>query len=261
MTSAQFMLILRRLRLGTLVFLLCAMLTACTPKDAITQPAFLTAPYPHAQLWAVVPFNNESGVSTVRTDRIADAFTEQAEQVEGLSAVPVNRVIAAMRRAGVRSINNPNDALALMNVLGVDGLIVGTISTYDAYQPLKLGAAVQLFERDQQRLSPIDPIAETRATGDHVSMAVMHPTNPVAQASGVFDASNHQVLTWLDQYATGRTELGSAYGKQKYLVSMELYTQFVAYRLLHDLLISEQARIAPPPLVEAQPTDDAKPKR
>ena len=32
------------------------------------------------------------------------------------------------------------------------------------------------------------------------------------------------------------SEPGSAYGKRIYLASMEMYTQFVAYRLLHDLL-------------------------
>ena len=67
----------------------------------------------------------------------------------------------------------------------------------------------------------------------------------MAQAAGVFEASNHQVLTWLDEDSTGRSEPGSPYGKDVYLVSMELYTQFVAYRLIHDLLAHEQTRIAP----------------
>src|ERR1043165_2905718 len=90
------------------------------------------------------PFINESGVSIVKTDHIADLFTEQTEEVEGIATVPVNRVLAAMRRLEMRTVPPPADANSLMNLLGVDGLIVGTISTYDPYPPPKLGAAVQL---------------------------------------------------------------------------------------------------------------------
>ena len=35
------------------------------------------------------------------------------------------------------------------------------------------------------------------------------------------------------------------FGDEIYLVSMELYTQFVSYRLIHDLLESERFRVTP----------------
>ena len=248
MTSAQFMLSSRWRRSAGALAVIAAMamtITGCVDGYKLNQPLALAAPYDHPQLWAVVPFNNESGVSTIRTDRIADAFTEQIEQVHGLHAVPVNRVILAMRRSGVRSIASSGEAMSLMNALGVDGLIVGTVTTYNAYQPMKLGAAIQLFARDREVVSPIDPVKEVRSPNERVLIAAMQPNNPVAQASGMFDATNHQVLMWLNEYSTGRAEPGSPYGKDKYLVSMELYTQFVAFRLIHDLLSNEQARVAP----------------
>jgi hypothetical protein len=208
----------------------------------------LTAPYERTQLWAVVPPINESGSSAVRTDRIADAFTEQTEEVQGINTVAVNRVIMAMRRLGLTSVTTPNDAHAMMNLLGVDGLIVGTVTAYDAYPPMKLGMAVQLFTREQPQTPQIDPVKLTRAPTELPppgAPGAMNPLRPGAQAAGIFDASNHQTLMWLNEFASGRSQPKSAYGNDVYLVSMDLYTQFVAYRLMLNLLSAERARLMP----------------
>src|SRR5688572_12808343 len=109
MTSAQSMQSLRpRLKRGVIAALnmlimlimaaALAMLPACSSKTTLQAPATLSSPYPGVQLWAVAPFANESGVSSVDSQRIADLFVEEIEQAEGLNAVAVNRVIAAMRR-------------------------------------------------------------------------------------------------------------------------------------------------------------------
>lgn len=252
MTSAHSMLPSRlRLRARTPFALLatCVCLCACNGREKLTTPVALSAPYDRPQLWAVAPFNNESGVSLVKGDRIADAFVEQAEDIGGIAAIPVNRVLAAMKRLDMPMIGSHGDALALMNALGVDGLIVGTVMAYDPYPPLKLGAAVQLYRRDSQRAIAIDPVQVTRAASEMNTQSLQVRNNvagdAVAQASGVYDAGNHNVLQWLDEYAAGRNEPGSAFGKRIYLASMEMYTQFVAYRLLHDLLSAERARLQP----------------
>ena len=227
-------------------------LSACTAPEKLQPPVALTSPYALSQVWAVAPLVNESGVSTVRTDRVSDFLIEQIEQVHGINAIPLNRVIAAMRRLQIRSISTPMEANSLMNALGVDGLIVGTVTAYDPYPPLKFGGAIQLYHRESpMAMSAIDPVKVTRAPTELAAPAAMSQFAPVAQATGVFDASNHQTLAWLDEYATGRTEPNSAYGPRIYLVDMELYTQFVAFRLLHDLLDSERTRLTP---AATQPT-------
>ena len=71
----------------------------CTQK--LQQPTTLVNPDREDQLWAVAPFANESGVSTVNAHRVADLFTQQLEQVDGINTVPVNRVVAAMRHGGI----------------------------------------------------------------------------------------------------------------------------------------------------------------
>jgi hypothetical protein len=235
-----------------LVAALAICLCSCTAPEKLQPPVALNSPYELSQIWAVAPLVNESGVSTVRTDRISDFLIEQIEQVRGINAIPLNRVIAAMRRLQMRSITSPMEAHSLMNALGVDGLIVGTVTAYDPYSPPKMGAAVQLYHRESPpAMAAVDPVKLTRATTELEAPAAMSQFAPVAQATGVFDASNHQTLAWLNEYAIGRTEPGSAYGQQVYLVNMELYTQFVAFRLLHDLLDSERARLTP---AATQPT-------
>jgi hypothetical protein len=231
--------------LAALVSIFVPCLCGCESKSKLTSPAILTAPYDRTQLWAVVPPINESGSSALRTDRIADAFTEQTEEVQGIDTVAVNRVIMAMRRLGLTSVTTPNDANAMMNLLGVDGLIVGTVTAYDPYPPLKLGMAVQLFTRDQPQAPQVDPVKLTRAPTELPAPGAMNSMRPGAQASGIFDASNHQTLMWLNEFASGRSQPKSAYGNDVYLVSMDLYTQFVAYRLMLNLLSAERARLMP----------------
>jgi hypothetical protein len=156
--------------------------------------------------------------------------------------VPVNRVIMAMRRLGMQDVASAADARTLMNMLGVDGLIIGTVTSYDPYPPPKFGAAIQLFSGPRPGVvSTLDPIEVTRSRTEVVAMSQMNNTQAAGQASGVFDSQNQQVLLWLDEYAAGRTEPASAYGNRIYLMNMELYTQFAAYRLLHDLLRHETA--------------------
>jgi hypothetical protein len=238
----------RAIRRGlvAVVAIAAAAVTSCDSSPRLEPPVALTAPYESRQLWAVTPFDNESGVSIVDPYRVADLFTMQVEQAAGIETIPVNRVIAAMRTLDLPAVESTADALSLMNALGVDGLITGTITAWDPYPPPTIGAAVQLFHRPAGfGQADVDPGAISRSPTDDADQSAPHRSQPVAVASGMFDARNHDTLAWLKAFAAGRTPLDSAYGADLHLVSMELYTQFVSHRLLHDLLASEQARLQP----------------
>jgi len=246
MTSTQFMQMTPFRMVFTAMWLLwISTLSACGPK--LTQPALMTSPYEHTQVWAVAPFTNESGVSLVEGDKVADQFVHQVQDIRGVNAIPVNRVIVAMRELDMPHVRSAHDAAALMSKLGVDGIIIGTVTAYDPYRPMTLGAAIELHLADQSHRSRavLDTRSLSRSTNESYSPASLGPGNPVAQAAGVFDARNHETLAWLKHYATGRTTPDSAYGQDIYLVRMDLYTQFVSYRLLHDLLDLEWNRLSP----------------
>ena len=151
-----------------------------------------------------------------------------------------------MRANGIDMIATPADAVRLINALNVDAIVVGTVTVWDPYPPPTLGLAVQLFSGGPLAAgSPFDPHELVRAPIGDVAPRELNPAKAGAQAAGVFDSRNGQTLIWLEQFAEGRTLPDGAFGTEVYLVDMQLYTQFVSFRLLHDLLADEWAQRQP----------------
>lgn len=234
--------------IGPVMMLIAALtpLGGCASGERLVAPTRLTAPYAEPRIWAVVPFTNESGITRVDAARLADLFTNEIEDVRGLQTVPVNRVILAMRALNLPAITNAQEATALMNALDVDGVLVGTVTMWEAFPPLKVGMSVELFQRSPYDTPTLDPRELLRS-----------PTGPppptdaddrALRASGVFDAANHDVRASLKAYAAGRHVPDSAFGPRIYEMRMELFTQFVSHRLTADLLaqqsLQQQAQAA-----------------
>jgi hypothetical protein len=219
----------------------------CVRDGPLRRPAALVSPHAARQVWAVAPFTNESGDSSVAGDRVADLFTQQLQQAWGIDTVPVNRVIFAMRALGMPAVVSPGDARLLVHALDVDALVVGTVTAWEPYPPPLLGLGVAVFPRGRRPWSDeVDVFELARAIREGQSReAPLEPPGAAFQAAGVFDSSNHQVLAWLREYAAGRTEPQSAFGADIHLMSMESFTRFVSYRLIHDLFADERARQMP----------------
>ena len=245
MTSAQSISPLRRLhgvgrplRAPVLASLL-LLLTACQNSMRLHRPERLVAPYGQTALWAVAPLVNESGTTAANTIRITDLLTEELQQVEGINTVPVTRTLAVMHRLRMRAVTTLEDAQILMDTLGVDGLIVGTVTAWDPYTPPTLGLALQLFVYNDRSSNP-----RTDSLPDQSTTHTRAGPNAAAQAAGIFDASDHATLDTLALFSEGRTHPKSAYGADLYLVKMDLYTKFVAHQLLARLLSNEHQRLA-----------------
>lgn len=201
----------------------------------------LLSPYP--AIWAVAPLANESGVSVFDPMRISDILTEEIARVQGLEAIPVQRVLVAMRALDIGAVESPAQARAIANVLGVDGLIVGSITAYDPYRPPKLGLTLQLYAADQSVDAAGDMRALRSAPGDDLDdHGFLAQDAPSAGVSAVVDAADNGVLLAVERFAKGRTDRNTAYAWERYLVVMELYSQFVCHRLLGDLLYQERLR-------------------
>lgn len=259
MTTAQRMLAHRALSL--LVASTLPALAACSstmPREALLAPRVLVAPYQEGRagqpevVWAVAPLRNESGVSLVDPLLISDALTYQFEQIRGVATLPVNRTIGVMRAMGLASIDSPEQAHALIEALGVDGLIVGSITAFDPYDPPKLGLAIGLFARPGSLGSPsrssLDPLtnnpsAMNAATTDSQIELSTDALAPLAFASEHLDAKSHEVQMAVQAYAQGRSDTVSALGWRRYLASMPLYADFASYRLAERLLDAERLRL------------------
>ncbi|MEL7472452.1 MAG: hypothetical protein AAGK04_03975 [Planctomycetota bacterium] len=228
-------------------------LTGCaSTKAELEAPDVTVAPYASLgaePVWAVVPVRNESGSSIANAFEITDAIVKAAEEARGLRALPLNRVIAAMRALDLETIETPGDALAVADALGADGVIVGVVTAYDPYDPPTLGLTLALFGRGTALLGgnavPDDPIALVSGATDAGALpATSFASRPLSTASELLDARNHQVLMDLGEYARGRHDAEGPLGYRVYTARMDLYTQFVATTTIERLLQAERLRLA-----------------
>ncbi len=238
-------------RSAALIAIPAALLMAALPlvgcqTAKLTQPIFLKAPYLEERVWAVAPFANESGVSGVDGSMIADRFVSEIEQVDGLRCLPLNRTLAAMKSLGMTGIRDLQQASTLMRTLQVDALVMGTVTEWDPYKPLRFGAAIEVISAGEGAdRKPIDLKELTMPTADGTAPAggAGKLRAEISQGSRLFDARNHETLEELDRYARGRFDPDSALGAQAYETRIDLFTRFGAYVLTRDLLEQEAARL------------------
>lgn len=220
-------------------------------EPALVPPQVIVAPYDASRgevLWAVAPLGNESGVSSVDTDRIADALVAKIDEVRGVSCLPLNRTLAAMRARNIRSIRTPAEARLIAQALGADALVVGNITAYDPYDPPKLGLSIALYSRDRgPDASAFDPMRLRSSYSDYGQISRSNfADRPTAVVSEHLDGANHEVQMELRRYATGRHDPQSALGWRAGLMSMDLYTEFAANFAVSRLIEQERLRVGQP---------------
>lgn len=257
MTSKQVMLTVAAVCLG-----------ACTQKGA--QP--LVSPYDTRRVLAVAPLTNESGSLHADGVKMADFLARQLENASNIDVLPVNRVIAAMEARNMPQVTSPADALRLLNTLSVDGLVVGTISAYDPYEPPKLGLAIELYVNDlaDQPAQTLDlrKLSRARSGDQTLRQSRSRRAQPYTVVSAFFDAASPQVRSRMRRYAAGRGTHVEDGGWRRFSplrpateketvhtihLSMDLFSQFVSYEMCWRLLAAEHSRMAVYSVAQATP--------
>ncbi len=247
MASEQVM--LRLLFLASGVLLLAFVAGCGKPRPAVLPAPRLLSPYGERQVWAVAPLRNESGSLQADGVKMADRIAQQLERVDGIDVLPVSRVLAALQSMGLDGgVSSPSDAMRLRQVLGVEGLVVGSLSAFDPYDPPKIGLSLELYSAPH-RPEPTFSIRELSRAG--VEDAARPPDRvatgqPVSVVSLHFDAADPETNSLLRQYAVGRGRETAAYGltdERLYRISMDLYTEFVSYAASSRLLRAEKVRV------------------
>ena len=203
--------------------------------------ARLRLPSARRQIWAVAPAINLSGEKGPDPLLQADLLYQQLQQVQGLTVVPVNRVVEMYAGLKIDGVKSAEQANLICDLLGCDGLVVPTVTIYDPYDPPKLGASLQLFRkpRDYVRPASIDPREIARSSAPTPGQSL--PQQPgFAQAVGMFDSANGSVRAAVLQYAEGRHDPQGPMGPREYLLSMDRYCGFAYNALTADLLRSIQ---------------------
>jgi hypothetical protein len=200
------------------------------------DPKFLLGT--HRQIWAVAPAVNLSGMDSADPILQADLVYAQLQQVQGITVIPVDRVVAVYQALHLAKIQSEKQAVLVCNLLGCDGLVVPTVTQYDPYNPPKLGASLQLFLRPHEAAvgDQVDP-RELARQGAAPNPALPTGGNFI-QAVGFYDAENGSVRDALTRYAKGRDDPNGAYRSHEYLVEMDRYCGFVYSELIDKLMQS-----------------------
>lgn len=220
-------------------------------KDALKAPQTTVSPYDTSRgelLWAVVPLRNESGTLQADVLTISDRLVAAVEEVQGVRCVPLNRTLEAIVSLNLEGgVKSPADARKLAQAMGVDGVVVGSLTAWDPYTP-QLGITLALFAQsgpmggEPQRIT--DPRELTASASGKPAAAERFADRPVSTVSENLDGKNHQVLMDVQQYATGRTDPSSAMSWKRYVKSMDLYQEFAAHFVVDRLVQAEWSRMA-----------------
>jgi hypothetical protein len=197
----------------------------------------LSWPGRRQQVWAVAPAVDLSGQREVDPLLQADLLYAQLQQVNGMTVIPVNRVVEVYASLRIEKVQSEEQAALVCDLLGCDGLVVPSITAYDPYNPPKFGASLQLFRMPGSYARPagldVRELTRQAAPGPDESMP---QRSGFVQAVGMFDAANGSIREALFGYAAGRNDPAGPLGNREYLVSMDRYCGFVYHCLIAELI-------------------------
>lgn len=250
MTSAQTMLNMSpcALFVRTAVALVASLaLAGCASPPELVPPGVVVSPYAADAALAVIPLRNESGASFLDSDAVTDAVIAELAQTRGLRCLPLNRTIEAMRALQLPAVTTPIEAQQVARALGVDGIVAGTITAYDPYDPPVIGISLALYAQPSlggQTGGPLDDPRLLAFQATDSGYTGGSSNEPASVESVHLDARSHDVLLALKRYATGRTEAKTSLDWRAYTASMGLYTRFGAHEAVRGLLDHEWLRLA-----------------
>jgi hypothetical protein len=218
------------------------------PPTPYQRPAVLVSPYAGREVvLAVAPLRNESGVSLVDELAISDTLVNEAQPIDGVSVLPVNRTLAGLRALQLPSVTTEAEALALCKALGADGVLVGTITAWHPYDPPVIGMSLGLFGVSATLLAAPPALADAaRLRAASTDRPIDDPAGarqPLSSLSRTFDASDGNTRDAIRLYATGRHDPESALGWKRYTASMALYAKFACHEMTRLLLDLEHERL------------------
>lgn len=109
-------------------------------------------PFPQLSSVAVVPFFNQSAEATVDGREFALAYYAELQSIPGFEVVPVPAVEAAIRQYGI-TFDPPEQAIDqarwLAKKLGVDAVVIGTVTDFNPYYPPRCGMRVEWYAANE----------------------------------------------------------------------------------------------------------------
>lgn len=128
-----------------LIGLLCS--TGCGLIPHKGRKPLVHNPFPQLSKVAVAPFFNLSTEPTVDGRQFALAYFNELQAIPGYEVIPVGVVEGAMQDYNL-SLDTPQDAQKLAQLLRVDALVIGAVTDYQPYYPPRCAMQVEWYAAD-----------------------------------------------------------------------------------------------------------------
>lgn len=192
---------------------------------------------------AVAPAVNLSGSASFDRDRFADLMASELAFAEGVSVIPVSRVLGALAVEGLDGVESPSHAMDLASRVGADAMLVFAVTEYEPYEPPSIGISSQLYgRRPRPSGGAMDPISLSRkarlvgaTTGGGTSRGLL------SHSQAVYNASHSSIAADIREFALRRDGDDSPYGWRKYVVSQREFIRFCCHQTIRALLHSRTA--------------------
>lgn len=191
---------------------------------------------------AVAPAINLSGSADFDPTKFADFMANELGHADGISVIPVSRVLGVLAAQGLDRVESPAHAGELARWLGADAVLVFAVTQYDPYDPPSIGISAQLFghrRRPSDAGGALDGAGQQDGSlerGQKVAGAQESAGELLAQTQLVFNASHDEIVKQIQRFAQGRDSDNSPYGWRKYVVSQQGFIQFCCYATIRGLL-------------------------
>src|SRR6476659_7853465 len=135
-------------RFCLLVALLLASTSGCALwPDRVVEPQFHN-PFPQIYKVAVLPFFNQSAEPTVDGEAVAMAYYNELQAIPGFEVMPVGvskQMLAASINMMGREPRGGEEFQRLARQMGVDAVLVGSVTEYSPYYPPRMGLSVDWY--------------------------------------------------------------------------------------------------------------------
>jgi len=187
---------------------------------------------------AVAPAVNQSGSMDFDPERFGDLMASELARFEGVSVVPVSRVLSALSVENRRQVESPAHALEICDRLGADAILVFAVTEYDAYDPPSIGITGQLYGKWPGQSCPtLDAVAHSRRTSfASEERGAASVRGLLAQSQRVFDASGHEESAGIEAYGRQRDAEKSPFGWRKHMVSQQHFMRYCCHETIRALL-------------------------
>lgn len=116
----------------------------CSAWPKASHPPQLHNPFPQLERIAVMPFFNQSNAPQVDGFDVAVAYQTELQKIAGFQVMPVG-VVEQYLKDMQTSLEPTTDFQQLARDLGVDVLVVGSITDFDPYSPPRMGLAIDWY--------------------------------------------------------------------------------------------------------------------